>query len=34
MDWEKIFPSDLTERGLIFKIYKQPYNFRTKTQIP
>ena len=26
MDWEKIFANDVTNKGLISKIYNSPYN--------
>ena len=30
MNWEKIFANDATDRGLIFKIYKQLIHFSNK----
>ena len=32
MKWEKIFVSDVTDKGLISKIYKQFLQFNNKTK--
>ena len=29
-EWEKIFANDMTDKGLISKIYKEPYNSTSK----
>ena len=31
-EWEKIFANDVTDKGLISKIYKQSYNSKIKKQ--
>ena len=31
-DWEKIFANDATDKELIYKIYKQSYNSKSKKQ--
>ena len=31
--WEKIFANDMTNKGLIFNIYKHSYNSTSKTQM-
>ena len=32
MEWEKIFANDMTDKGLIYKIYKQLIQLNIKKQ--